>query len=222
MSREQGGPIPHHSNLGDLLDSANFFKREGQDVSDGLRELERQILAGLSGDSAGFAGPIPETLLSELGAEIFDTLLSGYLKWYRSTLIAVSQWAEGDCLVFAGYAEIERPHHLGLGVAYEMENVVAGNEGPASPLRRIGPIPGSVRVVIDASRPVRVAVAALQIEKTVHHRLADPAAIVRSTLQCRLEAAYGYRGPIGDVGLSIDDGVVGVTIWRAKVPKAGA
>jgi hypothetical protein len=215
-SKEQRSPLEYPSDLSELLISADYFKREGADVSEGLAALEGQILAGLCGEPGQFDGTVPQALLSELGAEIFDTLLSKYLKWYRCSLIAVTQVAGQDHLAFAGYAQIERPHHLGLGVAYEMQTTAGANDGADTPLPKIGPVPGSVQVVIDASRPVRAAVAALKIEKTVNHKLEDPADIVRNTLQCRLESAYGYRGQISEVGLSIANELVGVTIWSGK------
>jgi hypothetical protein len=218
MSREQRGQHLYPSELLNLLDSADFFKREGEGVSDDLQNLEQQILEGLSHGSGVFEGSIPQTLLSELGAEIFDTLLSGYLKWYRSSVIAVTQEVEQDCLAFAGYAVIERPHHLGLGVTYKMRNTTGGNGGPPAALQQIDILPGSVQVAIDASRAVRTAVAALKIEKTVHRMLGNPADIVRSTLQCRLETAYGYRQAIGDVGLSVGDEMIQVRICAAKPP----
>jgi hypothetical protein len=212
MSRETSGRPSDGFSLHRLLKSARFFKREDHDISAELRALECQILEGLSDGSGEFSGPIPETLLSELGAEIFDTLLSNYLKWYRSTVIAASQSCERGSLSFAAYAQMERPYRLGLGVSYEMENLASENVEPRAWLPRIVPVAGSVRVVVDASMAVRAVVAAMNIEKTVSRMLADPAEIVRKTLMCRLDAAYGYRRPIGSVGLSIADGTVNVTI----------
>jgi hypothetical protein len=218
-SKEQSGPLEHPSDLSELLVSADFFKREGADVSDSLAAFERQILAGLSGEDGQFDGFLPQDLLSELGAEIFDTLLSKYLRWYRCSLIAVTQAAGQDYLAFAGYAQLERPHHLGLGVTYKMRSVAGGNGGGESPWPKIGLVPGSVQVVVDASKVVKATVAALQIEHTVNRKLEDPADIVRHTLQCRLEAAYGYHHHIGDVGLSIANRQVGVTICAKAGPR---
>ncbi len=202
--------------LHELLDAADFLKREGADVSEELRDFERRVLESLSDGTGGFHASISPTLLPEVGAEIFDTLLSGYLKWYRSRVIAVRMPAEEGRLSFAGYAQIERPWPVGLGIAYEMENAGREGDGAVNGLPRIAPVPGSIKMVIDAAVTVRAAIAAMRVEGSINQMLADPAGIVRKTLECRLKAAYGYRQPLGNIGLSIEKGVVSVAIYPAS------
>jgi hypothetical protein len=214
MTKEAPGRLPHDFDPCDLRESAEFFKQEGDEVSDDLQALEREILRCLTDGSGVFEGTIPQTLLPELGAEIYDTLLSNYLKWYRSSLIGVNQAADRDCLTFTGFAQIEKPHHLGLGIFYEMQDAGSESLGPATQLHKICLVPGSVKVVVEASLPVRAVIAAMKIEKTVNHMLADPADIVRKTLECRLQTAYDYCDPLGNIGLSVANGVVGVAIYR--------